>query len=153
MDRFLAMWVLLAALSAASSAQATDIWLQGPGAFDGLIPGEPVEEELLYSIYGRGAVTVQFNLPEGSFEIDGDLQLNNNGTSTDVISTSSELIDNSGIVQSVPVTGDGNVVDVSVSIIINMNTVTVMDSEGANISVIQTLDASGSITAFDPFDP
>ena len=153
MDRFLAMWVLLAALSAASAAQATDIWIQGPGAFDGLIPGEPVEEELLYSFYGRGAVTVQFNLPEGSFEIDGDLQLNNNGTSTDVISTSSELIDNSGIVQSVPVTGDGNVVDVSVSIIINMNTVTVLDSEGANISVIQTLDASGSITAFDPFDP
>ena len=113
------MLVLLTALSAASAARAMDIWVQGPGAFDGLIPGEPVEEEVLYALYGRGAVTVQFNLPEGSFEIDGDLQLNNNGTSTDVISTTSSLIDNAGIVQSVPVTGDGNVVDVSVQIIIN----------------------------------
>ncbi len=89
--------------------------------------------------------------PDGSKTVEGRrtriVYLDRADSST--LTNESQLTDNAGIFQNIPVIGDGNQVVVNVAITVNMNTVAISDSAGASILVNQTLDFGGTISAFE----
>lgn len=124
--------ILLTCLAWAGPARANDLEL-----FDGLIPGEPLNQEEMGEVFGRGSWN--FQLVDGSLvSLDGaSVSQNQNQTST--------VSQTSGITTSVPVIGDNNTVSLEVNVIVNLNTVTVLDSAGSSVNVNQSLDFGGGL--------
>ena len=105
--------------------------------FQGLIPGEPLAEEELALYFGKN-IPISINVGgDGVITFQGDFNDNteNNNNLT--------VTGNTGIAQVVPVIGNNNDVDINVSIVVNINTVTIQDSNGSDIAVTQVLDFNG----------
>jgi len=104
------------------------------GLFADLIPGEPLTDQELSHYYGKGVATINVG-GDGVVNFSGDFTSNNNNNFN--------LTDISGIAQIVPVIGDNNIVNLGIEITINVNTVTIQDSNGSDIAVNQVLDFNG----------
>ncbi len=117
--RFRHAAILTACLFGAASASATDLEL-----FQGLIPGEPLDQEELGQIFGKG-VNLNFQLADGSLVSLDD------ATFSPIQNQTSSVFNTGGITSTVPVIGDNNTVNIIVDIDVRMNTVEVFNSPGA----------------------
>ncbi len=142
MRRTMVTMCLLGAVSVTGDARAGSVFAAGDEAlFAGVIPGEVLSTEELDIFWGRG-VPVHFNLgEETTFTLDLD---------TVTLSNESVFSDNRGLFQTVSISGDQNNVSVEIYITVNLNTVTIADSERANILVNQRLGFDGAISALEP---
>ncbi len=117
--RFRHAAILTACLAGAAPASANDLEL-----FEGLIPGEPLEQEELGQIFGKG-VNLSFQLADGS------LVSLDNATFSPIQNQTSSIFNTSGITSTVPVIGDNNTVNIIVDIDLRLNTIEILNSPGA----------------------
>lgn len=106
--------------------------------FEGLVPGEPLHEAEMAAVFGRG-VNLNFQLDDGSLVTMDGADLSQTSNQTTSVSA------NSGITSTVPVTGDFNTVNLIVNVSVNLNTVQIHDSPGANPIISQSLDFGGGV--------
>lgn len=108
-----------------------------PDLFAGLMPGEAISDEELGLHFG--AATINFTLEGGS--------VLSNGGSIDpsLINSLGSGVFSGGINNVMQFQGDQNMVNTTINIEVNINSVKVIDSLGANVEVIQTLDFGGGV--------
>lgn len=108
--------------------------------FASLIPGDFLEDKALEEYHGKAA-PLSFTIGEdGVITFQGDIDNTVNADNTTSIAATE------GIVQTVPVVGDNNQVELSVVINVNINTVTVQDAVGSEVNVNQVLDFNGVLS-------
>ena len=117
-------------------------WAGDEALFEGLIPGQPLAEQELDHIYGKGVELVFDFGGDGVVNVDGIVDLNDSSTSNQTIDTSST----NGVTAVVPVIGDENAVTINVMVTVNINTVTITDAAGSEIGPItQSFDFGGGV--------
>ena len=126
---------LVFALAGAGTASAEEV-----RPFSGLIPGVPVAEAELQNLHGKGA-SFTFTLRDGSLISNGGSLGNFDQTSNQVGTT----IGNSGIITPIQFVGDQNVVNVIVTLEVNIGTVTVTGNSGSSVIVNQAVDLTGAL--------
>jgi hypothetical protein len=118
------LWVALAPLQA---------WAQEADPFAGLIQGTRMTEEELESYNGRG------------FELGFDGGVNSGSASQAISSTvtGGAFGGARGIMQVTQFNGDGNHVEVTVNLEVNINTTTISNSQGLSVGVTNGFSLSG----------
>lgn len=129
--RFRHAAILTACLVGTAPASANDIEL-----FEGLIPGEPLDQEELGQIFGKG-VNLNFQLADGSLVSLDD------ATFSPIQNQTSSIFNTAGITSTVPVVGDNNTVNIIVDIDVRMNTVEIFNSPGAAPVFSGSLEGGG----------